>query len=77
MRETFLVFLLVIAVGLIATWVAFAWWCLRAVSDDEEAGCGLWLLIIVSAVFAFGIAGTILTAVGHAVGIHLPSLLGG
>ena len=65
MRDTFLVFLMAIATGMIGTGIWLGW---RMVHEDVADGCFGLLLVIV--LFGAGLA--LLTAVGHVVGVNIP-----
>jgi hypothetical protein len=66
-RDTFLVFLLVIATAALGG----SGWCgYRSVRDDGDGGC----LLLILALVLLGIGSTLLTAVGHVVGVSIPHL---
>ena len=75
MRDAFLIFLLVVAAAILGGYGWFVVWLIRTAADsDEDAGCGLWLILMFTGCFAIGIAGSLISVVGHAVGIDMSQL---
>lgn len=65
MRDTFLVFVMVIATAALGG----SGWCAYR-SLREEGGCSLLVLALV----LLGVGSTLLTAVGHQVGVNIPHM---
>jgi hypothetical protein len=68
-RDAFLVFLMVIAAGLLYAMVALLRWGFSDGADDEVS---FWSVL--GAVILLAAAGGLLLVVGHAVGVTLPNL---
>jgi hypothetical protein len=65
MRDTFLVFLMTLASGMIGTAV---WLGVRSLREEE--GC----MTVILALFLLGAGSSLLVAVGHQVGVTVPHL---
>jgi len=74
MRDAFLIFLLVIAVIVVAGYITCLVMTLRSGEGD---GCLSGCLLLVTGWFVVMLVAGILAVVGHAVGVNMSSLTGG